>query len=264
MSDKLLDAVVERVATSKRYRNVDRQVIARVVRVEHARGGRRPGDLTKATKKHLHRIYGAYLPRPPRYAVMLDEIEGAEDRRERLAWAMSHHASTRERVPQLEAFYDGLRAVIGEPASVLDLACGMNPLARPWMHLAEGAAYHAFDIDSQLAVFLASALELMGGAGAVGVCDLEAPFTVPRAEAAFLLKTAPCLGISLAELLPRIPAAVVVVSFPTRSLGRRAKGMGASYARQFEAALADCDHRQRGTFEVPGELVYVVQAPASE
>ena len=34
----------------------------------------------------------------------------------------------------------------GQPKVILDLACGLNPLAAAWMPLAPGATYHAVDV----------------------------------------------------------------------------------------------------------------------
>lgn len=255
-----VEKIVETVAKSRRYRNVDRQIIRRVVEEEH-RGGRKPAEVTKAAKKRLHRIYGAYLPSPPRYDKILDAIRTADDPREALRWAMSHHASTRERVPQLDAFYSALSKRVGTPARILDLACGMNPLAAPWMPLGPDGALFAFDIDAEMAGFLGAALTTLGVAHQTGVVDLEQDFAVPAADLALLLKTAPCLDIALEGLLPKIPAPLVVVSFPTRSLGRRSKGMGANYSRQLTAALAACGWQAEDSFEVPGELVYLLRGP---
>jgi 16S rRNA (guanine(1405)-N(7))-methyltransferase len=60
---------------------------------------------------------------------------------------MPEHASTRERAPHLDGFYAPIWEVTGTPASVLDLGCGLNPLALPWMGIGD-AMYHAIDVDA--------------------------------------------------------------------------------------------------------------------
>lgn len=260
--------VVAAVLASRRYRSLHPPLVLRVARAE-APGARSTAELVKRTKRALHQIFGAYLPTPPRYERLFSELELTReeaDVRAALRRAMAQHASTRERLDHLEPFYAALAARVGTPRSVLDVACGLQPLALPWWGLAEGAEIHAWDIDTALVAFVGAVLDRLGYAARAAAVDLLAP---PRAwpvtEVALVLKTLPCLeqqapGAGEA-LLAAIPAPRLVVSFPTRSLGGRAKGMGATYARRFEALLA-----QRGwaaeVFEAGPELVYVVSRPA--
>ena len=53
---------------------------------------------------------------------------------------MGYHSSTRERLPILEQFYARALADIPPARVVLDLACGLNPLALAWMPLGEAIA----------------------------------------------------------------------------------------------------------------------------
>ena len=61
---------------------------------------------------------------------------------------MGCHASTRERLVHLENFYHTIFAACGQPEIILDLACGLNPFALPWMNLPPTTEYHAYDIHS--------------------------------------------------------------------------------------------------------------------
>lgn len=61
---------------------------------------------------------------------------------------MGCHASTRERLAYLDNFYQTIFAACGIPGSILDLACGLNPFALPWMNLPPTTQYHAYDIHS--------------------------------------------------------------------------------------------------------------------
>ncbi len=261
------DAVVEVVAAvlaSRRYRSVHPPLVRRLARAQAAAGGS-AAEQVKRTKRALHQIFGAYLPKPLRYDRLLAELRLAAspaDTRAVLARAMAQHASTRERLDHLDAFYAALAERLGTPASLLDVACGLGPLASPWWGLSATVEYHAWDIDLGLVGFVGACLEHLGlRAHAAAVDLLEVP-QWPTTEVALVLKTLPCLeqqrpGASEA-LLAAIPAPRLVVSFPTRSLGGRAKGMAGTYARRFEALLS-----ARGwaaeSFEVGPELVYLVQ-----
>lgn len=261
--------VVAAVLASRRYRSLHPPLVRRVAGTEAA-GARSHAELVKRTKRALHQIFGAYLPTPPRYERLLAELRAARgdaEVRAALRHAMAQHASTRERLDHLEAFYAALAARVGTPRSVLDVACGLQPLALPWWGLPAGAEVHAWDIDTALVEFVGACLRQLGFSAAAAAVDLLAVPAWPTTEVALVLKTLPCLeqqapGAGEA-LLAAIPAPRVVVSFPTRSLGGRSKGMGGTYARRFEALLA-----ARGwsadAFEAGPELVYVVSRPARD
>ncbi len=258
-----LDEAVAAVLASRRYRSLHPPFVRRVAEGE-APAAKSPAELVKRTKRALHQIFGAYLPTPPRYERLLDELRASQnetDVRTALRRAMAQHASTRERLDHLEAFYAALAARVGTPSSVLDVACGLQPLALPWWGLPAGAEIHAWDIDAALVGFVGECLQHLGFAARAAAVDLLAVPAWPLTEVALVLKTLPCLeqqapGAGEA-LLAAIPAPRIVVSFPTRSLGGRAKGMAGTYARRFEAVLA-ARGWQADAFEVGPELVYVV------
>ncbi len=79
------------------------------------------------------------------------------------------HSSTRERLPILDSFYPRyLCSHRPSPDSILDLGCGLNPLALPWMGLpADAPRYIALDIDAERISFLNRYLAA-GWAGAAG------------------------------------------------------------------------------------------------
>src|SRR5688500_2168800 len=74
--------------------------------------------------------------------------------------ALRAHASTRERQPHVEAFYAGIWEHTGAPSRVLDLGCGLGPLALPWMGLADDTFYFASDVDRRPLSAVAELLEL--------------------------------------------------------------------------------------------------------
>src|SRR5690606_12217651 len=120
----------------------------------------------KEAKAKLHQVAAAYFSRSPRYDEWLAELRGAAGDPARLreicSAAMATHASTRERLPQLERFYAALFAALPPVSVVADLACGLNPLAAPWMSLPAGATYYACDLYADLCAFLDVALPLLG------------------------------------------------------------------------------------------------------
>nr|AIA14252.1 Ribosomal RNA methyltransferase (FmrO) [uncultured bacterium] len=175
---------------------------------------------------------------------------------------MRHHASTRERLPILEGFYATTLASLGPVRSVLDLACGLNPLALPWMPLAPDARYYACDIYADMIAFLNSFFAQAGIRGQARVCDLVASAPDEQVDLALVLKALPPLDQQAKHagrnLLRALNARHILVSFPAHSLGGRGKGMAENYEQRFRA-LADAEGWSIERFVFPTELAFLVR-----
>ncbi|NMB88383.1 MAG: 16S rRNA methyltransferase, partial [Chloroflexi bacterium] len=242
-----LDELVAAVQAGAHYRAIDTGLVRRLGAQELAKG--RPFKAAvKATRNKLHQVGGAYQEGGIDYPRGLARLEslpgnlGDPGLRTFCQEMMQQHASTRERLPYLEDFYAAVFDGLPPVSSLLDLACGLNPLARPWMPLAPQAVYTACDIYTDLAAFLNRFFAHSGQPGSAGVCDLTRQVPQAAVQVALLLKTIPCLEQVdkdiAARLLDGIAANVLVVSFPARSLGGRSKGMLQNYAAHFMDLLA--------------------------
>lgn len=262
-----LDELVAAVQKAPRYRTLDSGLVRWIGEQELERR-RTLKEAVKSTRSRLHQVAGAYLPNGLDCEDLLRQLEASgrtpedPDLKAFCLRAMARHASTRERLPILESFFERIFAPLAPLRSVLDLACGLNPLALPWMPLAPHTTYYACDVYTDLADFLNRFLQHIGRRGAAGVCDLTRPLQHPPVQVALLLKSLPCLeqlDKNLPErLLEMIPAEVLVVSFPVYSLGGRAKGMPANYGERFERLAATRPWAvERIHFAT--ELVFVVQ-----
>jgi 16S rRNA (guanine(1405)-N(7))-methyltransferase len=266
-------AVVGRVAESRRYRAVDPAVVRRLAFEELRRAGS-PDDAVKRVKRRLHQAVGAY--RTPatggalgrdieRLTAASQEDPSGGELRAVCRDLLARHVSTRERLPFLDGFYTGIwDAIGGPPASLLDLGCGLAPLALPWMQLPASAGYHAIDADAAAIRLVDAFLSLVGQPHVVETRDLAGEVDRHGADAALLLKLVPILdrqdaGASV-RLLRSLAVRHAVVSFPMRSLGGRGRGMDSTYRRRVDALLRDLNPRVQRVTEasVPNELVVVL------
>lgn len=261
--DDQLERLVAEVLTSSKYRAITPDLV-RAVGAQELAASRSLKEAVKATKGRLHQVAGAFLDRAPRYGQWLSALAGAPDAaalRAACREIMAGHASTRERLPQLEAFYAGVFGALPPVGSLLDAACGLNPLAAPWMALAPGSRYVACDLYADMCAFIGAALPLLGLAGEAAVWDLAAGAPPWQADAALVLKTLPVLEHTRRgagrELLRGLAARQLVVSFPTRSLGGRDVGMAATYRGQIEAIIAG-EGWSHTTLSFANEIVFVV------
>jgi 16S rRNA (guanine(1405)-N(7))-methyltransferase len=262
-----LARLVAAVRASPKYRRVSEELIRRIGARELAKR-RSLNEALAAVRSELHQIGGAYLDRGTRYGAWLAELRAAAESGDRetlraaCAAIMCHHSSTRERLPILEEFYATTLAGIAPVRTVLDVACGLNPLAIPWMPLAPDAEYDACDIYEDLVAFVNEFLALIRMRGRAEVADVTQSLPARPVQVAFLLKALPCLeqidrSASL-RLLEMIPAEYLLVSFPVHSLGGRQKGMARHYEERFRALLRDKDWPVQ-RFEFAAELAFLVQ-----
>jgi 16S rRNA (guanine(1405)-N(7))-methyltransferase len=260
--------IVERVLRSSRYRDVDRTLLDRLA-AEELPKSRSADEAVKRVKRRLHQAVGAY--RGARGTDPLARIRAAWSGdmaeaafRDACGETMRGHASTAERLPYLDRFFAPIWELTGAPpASLLDLGCGLGPLALPWMGLDPSATYHAVDVDGRSLEVVDDFLGLVGQPHATDARDVVADGPPPgQYEVALLLKLVPLLDrqdpAAATRLLRDLAARHAVVTFPARSLGGGRRGMEATYRRRLNELVAELGMGRAGEASVENELVFVL------
>ncbi len=257
----LADEVTARVLAAAKYRGLDPGIVSRIA----AEAADRFSDRSlavKYAKRKLHQAFGAFRQGPTARAVqaLVAEVgSGRADLAAAAAGAMRAHASSAERIPWLEPLYRQVADWCGTPSSVADLACGLNPLAIPWMLLAPGASYWACEIDTDLVSALTGLNEIMPARLTARACDLVAEPPPVRAELALLLKTITTIEQQRPGAAGRVLAALdcrhVIASLPRRSLSGRLEYADDDGAI-VRAAAAGSRYRISGQAAFGDELVY--------
>jgi 16S rRNA (guanine(1405)-N(7))-methyltransferase len=265
--DPLLQEVVSTVLSKPKYSAILPGLAVQIAGRELAKG-RKPREAIKEVSAKLHQVGAAYFKLAPHYdqwKVELENLPGDPADKGVRAFClkvMQAHSSTAERLPILEDFFKETLASLAPLESLADLACGLNPLALPWMPLARGARYGGCDIFSDLIDFDNAFLTHYGLQAGLTSADVFSYKMQKPVQLALLLKSLPCLeqlekGRGQA-LLESIPAAFILASYPIRSLGGKSKGMRQTYAAQFEA-LTDGKKWKVTRFDFPSELAYLVE-----
>lgn len=268
-----LKSIVDTVLASPKYRSVSTDLV-RTIAGQQLGKRQNTKETIKAIKNKLHQVGGAYQSGKEAYAQWLSELNAAlqsSNREALLATCrriMSHHTSTKERLPILDQFYRTIFANLPPVSSIIDVACGLNPLALPWMPLAPGTTYAAYDIYADMIDFLNGFFTLLKQQepapiqGQAQVRDVLSSCPTEQADVALILKTIPCLEqvdkAAGSQLLRTLNARHLVVSFPIHSLGGRHKGMPTNYESHFrELVKGEKWGIQKIAF--PGELVFLVK-----
>ncbi len=245
------EQLAQKLSTSRKYRNVCPDTLLRVAIWASSRHSK-INEALKAAKRKLHQIYGAYFERIDyslleRYAAQIENTTESLDIKHLYESILLQHSSTTERLAFLPSLYDDIFSIIGKPKSILDIACGLNPLTIPWMNLVKGASYTGIDIDCRICSIMEKPLAQLGENYRMHCRDVLCEKSGLTADTVFLFKTLPCLeqqekGISK-RLIQSIQADNLVISFPTESLCRKKKGMKANYTRFMDGILSEFNFR---------------------
>lgn len=239
-------ALVEAVQSSGKYAAIDPGLVKSLVEQEFAKK-RNTKETVKAVRNKLHQIGSAYQEKKIDYTQLKSELlalphsPGDNAVKAFCLRAMRDHASTRERLEFLGEFYAQILTGLEPIQTLMDLACGLNPLALGWLPLAADAQVQVCDIYTDMTDFLNTFFTHVGIDGKAFPCDLTQNVPNQPVQVALLLKTIPCLEqvdkTIGRRLLTSIPAEHLIVSFPVQSLGGRGKGMRLNYNQHFNEII---------------------------
>jgi len=244
---------------TKKYGGVYPPLIDRFLTEEQKKGR----DL-KAVKTKLHQVYGAYTQdNAHKKAAALVENPSVETANALL----SLHASTKERLSHYMEFYDFIFRHTGDVESVLDVGCGYNPFSVPLMPNTKLAAYYAYDIDTRVAELINSYFAGLGLPQGAGCADLAVYTPQETADLGLMLKLMPVLEAQVPGsgffLAKNLNVRYLVITYPTKSLGGRQKGMASNYDTAFQTAYGE---GKLGKFTlmsqtiIGNELIYIMEA----
>lgn len=150
--NNLIADLYARINTSRKYRRLGLPIETMSDLVEKATQAQAdPREVERVVRQKLHNLVAPYLG-DPNYEAMSEALaslpndSGTPEIQEWCRQALAAHASTRERMPVIEKFYQQLFELTGPPRTLLDLACGLNPFSLPWMGLPPDSHYLAYDL----------------------------------------------------------------------------------------------------------------------
>jgi 16S rRNA (guanine(1405)-N(7))-methyltransferase len=262
-----LDTIVAAIKQSKKYRDTHEETIRSLALVALKQHKKRK-QATKAVRKRLHSIMAPYLG-DPNYATTSEALAAAYAFGDQAAInqvcrdALFSHLSTRERLPIMEEFYRQIFSVTGIPHRLLDIACGLNPLAFSWMGLPNSVEYIAYDIHEPRIDFINHYFSLLGLPPLARLQDVALHYPEESADVAMFLKEMPRFERNYPgtgrDFLAALRVRYLVISFPTIST-HGGRNLVKRYHEFFDQLTAG--HNWPVTelmFE--GEMVFVAEKP---
>ncbi len=153
ISDDIITALVKKIKEKKEFKTVDDSFCIEKIRQflllnkkmrEKCALAKKQGDikrgadvraLVKDIRASLRSSYGLFQRADVETAQQIFErhAKTGESVERILPTLLELHASTKERLPHYKQFFSDIFVVVGKTESILDIGCGFNPLAFPWM-----------------------------------------------------------------------------------------------------------------------------------
>jgi 16S rRNA (guanine(1405)-N(7))-methyltransferase len=264
---EIVNLIASKIIHSPKYRSLYPETINRIVKSCLLKYP--PKIAEKEARNLLHQIWSAYyfgyFGRPKFDKILLEIKTAIKDGlpiKDALSPVLELHSSTRERKPIVELFYKEIFKITGNPQSIIDWACGLNPLTILWMGLPKDARYAAYDIDSEEIEFLNDVFSLLKIKNAKAAIE-DLFFGPPKeADIVFMFKVLPLLEKqqrgSAVEIMAKQKCRFLVVSFPVKSISGKERGMADFYSEQFEKSAEALRWRFK-KLPFSQEIVFVVK-----
>jgi len=261
-----MEEIVDKILQTKKYRHIYRPTVERIVLELKKRYPEK--ELLKQTKKKLHQVWGAYFRRP-NFRNLAAELKSQNSKVKTLESLrgdvfieelLGLQTSTKERLPIYQDYYQQIFKITGVPGKIIEYGCGVNALSYPWM--GEKSDYIGYDVDRELIDFINLVFrESEIKRARVELGDIFEENFEP-ADVYLLLKVLVLFERQrkecTLEILQKIPAKFIVVSFPTKSLSGRDRGMKQNYQRMFHQLVAGQGWNVQEIY-FANEIVFVVQ-----
>lgn len=177
------------------------------------------------------------------------------------------HASTRERMPFYAKLYASIFHHTGNPETILDLGCGINPFSFSFMQL-KNMKYFACDVNIEEVELVDDYFKYLhkrnkhfsGKAEILDTLHWVKLRQLVKAEICFLFKMTDVLDQGKGhqrseEVIKNVPAKFVIVSFPTKTMSGRPMNFP---RRTWIELMAKRLGYQYKTLEFLGEIFYLI------
>lgn len=229
INDQDIQKLIQDVQSSRKYRDLELpdEFLKDLISNEIAQSPNK-NAIKETFRKKLHEVVAPYLEDinyKKETANLIALNIDTQDINTIRAWArafMEKHASTRERLPHLEDFYQTIWTRIGYPESILDLACALDPLALPWFNNPRLKSFYAVDIHKPRLNFLNTFFELFFPFAETIQQDFIAEPIHPKTDCVFLFKEAHRMEKrkpgSTRQVIESLNARHIVISLPATDL----------------------------------------------
>ena len=267
MDEKKRQFIIEKILRGRKYRalNIPQETVDDLLTQELQRN-QKQDEVVKAVKAKLHNIIAPYLDTLD-YEETSDKIDQINLQDEETGLAnlcreiLSAHDSTRERLGYHLEFFAYLFSQLDPNCTILDLACGLNPVFLALVDIPKGMAYKAFDIHGPRVKLLNQIFRKANMNAQAVNQDILVEAPNEKACAAFLFKEAHRIekreSGSTRRLVQALQVKTIFISLPTHNLNGRfdLRGRMERLIKTTIDGIAELVEER----EFPSEMVYVIR-----
>jgi len=243
MDNGLIENITNNISQSKNYKGIYKPAIQRIVKDLSTKYP--AAQLEKNTKKKLHQIWGAFLINPKYEKLYEDFTKNLQDGieiKECIKPLLKQQSSTFERLEYIDEFYKRIFEITGIPKTIIEPACGLNPLTYFWM--GNDIEYTGYDIDEVSINFMNEIFKTAGLDQKVKVKPGDI-FLEPAiiCDLTFLFKIVPLIEQqqknTTLDFLRNVKSKHIAISFPSQSISGKKTGMRDFYSELFTKQVSE-------------------------
>ena len=254
------EKIFNKVKTSKKYSSICDATIQRIC-AEEIPKYKKEADIVKAVKNKLHIISESFFSNNP--SRWLKRLEKGEDID--FFELLKLHSSTNERLSFYNEFYDDIFNAVGDVHSILDIACGLNPII-VWEYLKKKRIdieeYVVNDINHIILNTVRYYSDINNKSVIVDTSDLLLTVPTIKVDLILLLKLIPLLEQQKKDyyktVINKLNADYIAVSFPTKTMSGKEVGMSDNYKKMFDDFISSSDFKVLFTKVYDNELLYII------
>ncbi|MEA4812144.1 MAG: hypothetical protein VB108_06215 [Anaerolineaceae bacterium] len=224
--------LIQKTLLSAKYRSLElpRDLLEDIL-MQEAKFARNKAALEKRFREKLHQIVAPYLEEMDCTAEITNLRVFSAANPSQSEWKaysleiMAKHASSRERLPNIQEFASALNPYVAKAQKVLDLAAGLDPLMLPWLDLSAKPVFEAYDLQKPRVDYLNAFFTAFYSPGRAFLQDILANPPQEKADLAFFFKEAhrfeKRLPGSNRQFFQNLPAQILLVSLPAKDLAGR-------------------------------------------
>ncbi len=217
----------------------------------------------KAIRANLYQSYGMYKivsDEPETKQYFLRKLRVRRVTEDDYRKVLSLHLSTKERFEHYPHVYGEIFKITGKPEVILDLGCGLNPLAYRYMPV-KISRYIASDIDKGSLEFIQQFFNILGIDGRTVVLDLQNEADIQKlafidCDICFMFKLLEIDKRIAEEIVSAVSAKFIAASFSTVSV--TGKIMSSPGREWFEKMLKRLKYKF-SAFKTENEIFYIIK-----
>ena len=206
----------------------------------------------KQVRAELRPVYGLFIEENLSMikSLLKDEAEHIKD-------ILMMHKSSKERIDFYEEFYRRIFDATGKPGSIIDIACGLNPMSFEMMGLPKKTKYTALELNQNDADAINEFFRRWGINGKAFRHDITKEPIEYEADMAFAFKIFDIVDTKVTErIIKELDVKWIAASFSTKTVSR--KDMRFKRRAGFQKMLRRLGLKYQ-TLEFPNEIVYLVR-----